>query len=410
MAALVQSYPQQTSTVTMIQSRPSSSGASFSQQHSTSRSQQMPRFTSSSSAGSYRGLPSSGLVAPYAFTSTPQLTNNAAFLQNAASPHLLPQNRTLSAPNLLVGNQQPLSSASTLSARQRFATSSSLSTSSTSSVSLQTSKKSLDDTSITTRETSVEVPARPKSTLGLSNSSSMQPANSLIPSKPSPDRYKSGNRSPQPEFSSNSSPNRAQGATSSPSGSGMLAVGHLYTNQSHLQNGPSVRTVQTVRSDRTGQPENASMDDLSLARPQSTVELAQRYRRRSVGSFEAVGDLSKPSSQTLSPPIRGETRDRWQSSETQRPVSSHTHRGSSDSISSSKSARSTGQHSVSAVCLLFREKNLTFIDPKRPWPCDERCYCWPDACYLNLEARSQTCQRPSTHRCNQTIDQSFSSL
>lgn len=196
MAALVQSFPQQTSTVTMLQSRPSSTGASFSQQHSIPRSQPSPRFTSSSNAGSYRGLSSAGLVAPYAFTSTPQLTNNAAFLQNATPPHLRPQIRTVSAPNLLVGNQLPNTGRGTMSARQRFGTSS-LSTSSSSSNSMQLGKQSMDDGSISTRETSVEVPARPKSTLGISSSSSMQLANSLASPRPSPDRYRGGNRLPE---------------------------------------------------------------------------------------------------------------------------------------------------------------------------------------------------------------------
>lgn len=333
----------------MLQSRPSSSGGSFAQQHSTSRSPQMPRFTSSSNAGSYRGL-SSSLVAPYAFTSTPQLTNNAAFLQNAAPPHLRPQNRTLSAPNLLAGDQQPISGASVLAARHRFATSSSLSTSSASSNSPQPSKKSMDDASITTRETSVDVPARPKSTLGLSPSSSMQLANPLASPKPSPDRYRGSNRS-QSDFSNSGGPNRVQSAFSSPSGTGMLAVGHLYNTQSHSITSPSVHTFQSVTSDRPGQPRNASTDDLSLVRPQSNMELAQRYRRRSVGSFEAVGDSSKSSSQTLASQkhaTRRETGDRRQSPETQRPSLSHAHHGSSDSVSSTRSARSTGQHSVSA--------------------------------------------------------------
>ena len=346
MAALVQAYPQQTSTVTMLQSRPSSSGASFQQQHSTSRSQQMPRLPSSSNAGSYRGL-SSGLVAPYAFTSTPQLTNNAAFLQNAGSPHLRPQNRTLSAPNILAGNQQPLSGGSTLSPRQRIATSSPLSTSSSSSNSLQPSKKSMDDASITTRETSVDVPARPKSTLGVSPSGSTQLTSSLTSPKPSPDRYRNASR-PRVD-SNNSGPNRIQAASASPSGSGMLAVGHHYSGQSHTPNGPSARTLQTMRSDKPGQTRNASTDDLNLPRPHSNAELAQRYRRRSVGSFEAAGDMSRSSSQTSSPQVhtsRGETRERRQSPETQRPVSSHAHHGSSDSVSSTRSTRSTGQYSV----------------------------------------------------------------
>ena len=347
MAALVQSYPPQTSTVTMLQSRPSSSGGSFSQQHSASRSQQMPRFTSSNS-GSYRGLPSSGLVAPYAFTSTPQLANNAAFLQNATPPHIRPQNRTLSAPNLFVGNQQPVSNSSILSARQRFATSSSLSTSSSSSNSLQPSQKSMDDASITTRETSVDVPARPKSTLGISPSSSMQLVNSLASPKPSPDRYRRANR----DSSNNSGPNRVQAASASPSGSGVLAVEHLYTNQGQPLSSNSAQTFHTLRSETPGQIRNASTDDLILARSQNNMDLAQRYRRRSVGSFEAVSDLSKSSSPLFSPqpqPTQGESRDRRHLPDTQRPSSSHGHHGSSDSISSARSARSAGQHSVSSL-------------------------------------------------------------
>jgi hypothetical protein len=341
----------------MLQSRPSSSGASFSQQHSASRNQQMSRFPSSNS-GSYRGLPSSGLVAPYAFTSTPQLANNAAFLQNATLPHLRPQNRTLSAPNLLAGSQQPVSNTSILSARQRFATSSSLSTSSSSSNSLQLSKKSMDDASIATRETSVDVPARPKSTLGHSPSSSMQLANSLGSPKPSPDRYRRGNR----DSSNNSGPNRVQATSTSPSGSSVPAVGHLYTNQGQPPNNNAVQAVQTVRSDRPGQTRNVSTDDMNLGRPQGNMDLAQRYRRRSVGSLEAVGDLSKSSSQKFSPQgpaTRGEGRDRRQTPETQQPASSHGHHGSSDSISSTRSARSTGQQSVSTFFCYFK----LFSDP-----------------------------------------------
>ncbi len=330
----------------MLQSRPSSSGGSFSPQHSTSRSQQMPRFASSNS-GSYRGLPSSGLVAPYAFTSTPQLANNAAFLQNVTPPHLRPQNRTLSAPNLFVGNQQQVSNSSILAARQRFATSSSLSTSSSSSNSLQPSQKSMDDASITTRETSVDVPTRPKSTLGLPPSISMQSSNSLTSPKPSPDRYRRTNR----DSSNNSGPNRVQAASASPSASSIPAVGHLYTSLGQPPSSNS-QLLPTPRAERPGQSRNASTDDLNLGRSQNSVDLAQRYRRRSVGSFEAVADLSKASSPSFSPqvqPTRGESRDRRHISETQRPTSSHAHHGSSDSVSSARSARSTGQQSVSSI-------------------------------------------------------------
>lgn len=369
MAALVQTFPQQPSTVTMLQGQPSSSGGSFSQQHSASRSQQLPRFPSPSSSGSYRGLPSSGLVAPYAFTSTPQLTNNAAFLQNATSPHLRPQNRTVSAPSLVVGNQQPASLGPNLSTRPRFATSSSLSTASTSSSSLQPSKISMDDASINTRETSVDFPARPKSTIGLSPSSSMQLANSLTLPKPSPDRYRRGIRPSPPESSHNSGLNKVQSTSSAGAGSSIPNVGHLFTGSSNLQAGPSAQTLQPFGSDNPAR--TMSSDDLSLVRPQGSTELAQRYRRRSVGSFEAIGDLTKPSPQPLSPPMhanRSETPNRRQSPETQRPSSSHTHHGSSDSVSSTRSAKSAGQHPVSTFLIAMNIRSDYFRTEKRTVP------------------------------------------
>lgn len=349
MAALVQSYPQQASTVTMLQPRPSSSGGSFSHQHSAPRSQQIPRFSSSSGSGSYRGMPSSGLVAPYAFTTTPQLTKNASFLHNAAPPHLRPQNRALSAPNLLLGNQHSLSAGSILSARQRFAASSSPSASSASSNSMQPSQKSMDDASITTRETSVDVPIRPKSTLGLPQASSAPLANSPTSPKPSPDRYRRGNRASQGD-SYNSGPSRTQPASILSSGSGIPTAGHLHSNQGHSQPGASIPAFSTTRRERPGPSRNASTDDLSVERSQSHAELAQRYRRRSVSSIEAAGELSQSPSQTLSPQMcasRAELKTRRQVPDTQRPTSSHTHHGSVDSVSSTRSARSNGPDAVS---------------------------------------------------------------
>lgn len=354
----------------------------------------MPRFPTSNS-GSYRGLPS-GLVAPYAFTSTPQLTNmpqpinNGASLQIASSPHLQTQSRTLSAPNILVGNQRAMSGASILSPQQRFATASSLSTSSSSSKSDQAGKRSMDDASTTTRETSVDVPARPKSAVGLSPFSS-------ISSKPSPDRYRRGSRQPQADPNSNGSiinnnsggTNKAQSATVSPNESS-APLRQVICDSGQQANRHFHQPLHTLRSERPGLPKNASTDDLTLVTPRSNVELAQRYRRRSVGSFEAVGDLSKPLSQPTSLPMRAphvELRDRRHLPETQSPIFCHSRQDSSESVSSNRSARSVGPHSVSPA-FPSKKYGLTSLDAQRQCCGAKSCRSWLNACHFYIQAGS----------------------
>src|SRR5438270_12650439 len=113
MAALVQTYPQQT-TVTMLQGRPSSSRGytpAQPQQHLASRNAPSQKYNASSGSGSYRGMPSHGPVAPYAFTSTPQLANTGSSSRQYQnhSPHRS-ENRTSSAPVTLQVQQASLPS------------------------------------------------------------------------------------------------------------------------------------------------------------------------------------------------------------------------------------------------------------------------------------------------------------
>lgn len=107
MAALVQSFPQQpSSTITMLQTRPTSSSGPFqsNNQSQLQRGSQMARNMYSGAGGAgggnnthYRGQ--SSPVAPYAFTTTPSLSSNGNPLrQNPTGPHLRQENRTLSAP------------------------------------------------------------------------------------------------------------------------------------------------------------------------------------------------------------------------------------------------------------------------------------------------------------------------
>ena len=87
MAALVQTIPQQSGTVPVLQTRPSSSSGTFSPNH-PSRIQTMSWSSFNGNSGNYRaGHP---VVAPYNYQNT---TNRQSW-----TPHLRPEHRTFSAP------------------------------------------------------------------------------------------------------------------------------------------------------------------------------------------------------------------------------------------------------------------------------------------------------------------------
>ena len=97
MAALVQTIPQQSGTVPVLQTRPSSSSGTFSSPQShPSRIQTMSWSSFNGNSGNYRaGHP---VVAPYAY----QNTNRQSW-----SPHLRPEHRTFSAPAQGPGTSTP---------------------------------------------------------------------------------------------------------------------------------------------------------------------------------------------------------------------------------------------------------------------------------------------------------------
>jgi hypothetical protein len=372
MAALVQTYPQQT-TVTMLQSRPSSSGGytpAQTQQHLGSRNAPSQKYNASSASGSYRGMPSQGPVAPYAFTSTPQLANTGSSsrqYQNQ-SPHLRSENRTSSAPVISQAQQASLPSGPAISARHRYPTSSPIPNSSLSTSLNQIIPRSMDDTSILLRPAMTESSNRPRSMLELPVSSSMASTNSTSPAKPSPDRYR---RNIRRVDSSDSGPNRIHHASAMPSGSGMAAVGHLYTHHSQSNSSPTLQSYQSFRGtvynagDQTRKP---SVDDINLARPQN-AELAKRYRRRSLGSLETAGlNHAADAEYTSSPhpnafmqaPSTSQSRDSRNSSPAHRPSSSHTHNGSSDSVASARSSHSSQPPSVSVNPSYSSKHSLTY--------------------------------------------------
>lgn len=196
MAALVQSFPQQSSTVTMLQARPSSASGIL---QSTSQNQ-MHQYGPGSknlhrnsyhgigtSAGSntYRGQASMTPIAPYAFTSTPALTGH----RPQQTPYVRQDQRTTSAPAVptIYGSQagQP-------GVRQtRYPAPASVSTTTSSSSSELSLPAVTDDTTVLGAQVWEATRVRPQSTIftPLPALSSMAPA-PVTSAKPAPERYR----------------------------------------------------------------------------------------------------------------------------------------------------------------------------------------------------------------------------
>jgi hypothetical protein len=222
MAALVQSFPQQsTSTVTMLQTRPTSASGMLqnpspvqTQQQYANSSSHMHRNSYHGIGGgvstTYRGQTSMAPVAPYAFTSTPGLAGNGAKMQ-AGSPYLRQDQRTASAPAI------PTVKGPEMLSRSRYPAAASVSTNSTSSSSASDLSSgtqlsgSRDDSTLASPTFLATRVARPNSTLITSTTIAATPptllaVNSPTSGKPSPDRYRrpgqkraeNGPPSPQP--------------------------------------------------------------------------------------------------------------------------------------------------------------------------------------------------------------------
>ena len=366
MATLIQSLPQPSSTITMLQTRPQSSTGGFSngvqgQQHA--RIVGLPRNIYNSPmgsipvAGSYRGQTPTN-VAPYAFTSTSTPTNTHR--QSPAAPHLSQEKRTTSAP-ILPYTYQPSAGTSTNVARNlqslNLPTSTS-SSSTTSSVNTSlTSTGTLDDSSISTQRPQQNM-QRPLSSIELNSASFTPSVPTASSSKPSPDRYRRAHRrvdtvNPAPQGTS-------QSGSALPSGSGMATVGHLYSNLIQSSSTPSLSTyplhrgatsplAQTASYIPENQPRLVSRDDMNLQK-QPSSDLAKRYRRRSISGLDAAEyNAQSAGSLTQQPPqfkslattptnsSMQEQRESRVSPSSQRPISSHDRNNSGESASSVQS-------------------------------------------------------------------------
>ncbi|RHZ61484.1 hypothetical protein CDV55_103187 [Aspergillus turcosus] len=324
MAALVQTIPQQSSTVSVLQTRPSSSSASFapspqSSQQQNSRNSTMSWNSYNTVSGSQGYRAGHQVVAPYAFTGTPSLPNsNFNTMQNRQSwtPHLRPENRTSSAPSVPQGSPVHAHGVGSNHRYSHHPAAGSVSTSSSNS-SVQ-SYRSKDDSAIPSRQSRSDPPLRPLSTVNLpSSSSSFMNISSPTVARPSPDRYRRGSRRVD----------NAAGAQSTVTASSLPGEDQ-FTSKNALQD----------LSRRPGHTRVSSADD--TARPEKPqAELAKRYRRRSWGNIDNAGlinlQLHLPSSPT---PILN-VHDYFDPNN--RPRSAQSHRDASGSSHSANSSTSS---------------------------------------------------------------------
>jgi hypothetical protein len=273
MAALVQAYPQQTSTASMLQTRTGSNSSMMPPQSQTNQQyagaqQQRNNYHGGAGAVSgpvaYRG--SSAPIQPYSFTATPSLNHNGQWQHYSAY-------RASSSPSVpTMQNLDP----NTSTGRLRHAANASMPNLPNSALNVA-SIGSRDDSTIPVSGTRRVSPGpRPQSAF-LSNSSNQVSLGSSTATKSQPDRYRrtAAQRSPE---------SGATQGSATPPGSGMASVNHLYTQQTqNKERRPSPSNLSRPNSFYAKVP--GSADDMQLYRHQ---EDSRRIRRRSMPALDTA--------------------------------------------------------------------------------------------------------------------------
>ncbi|KAG5980414.1 hypothetical protein E4U55_004064 [Claviceps digitariae] len=302
MAALVQTYSQPTSSTTMLQTRPSSTGGMMTnnQTHSNRQfspsSSQAPRsvYHANGPTG-YRG--SSVSSQQYAFSSTPNLSQTLSWQQQGAY-------RTSSSSPTISSHQGNDSSQNHRPAMpnigQGYLNSFGVSYGGSRDDSAITSTRSLTPTS------------RPQSYLSVST----QPSFSTSTKQSGPDRY----RRTTPVQNSHHSRSQSSTLQTSPS---MITPSQAY----HASRRYSTSSLMTNQ----GLPALTSMDDLQQYK-KAAQEEALKLRRRNVHPAESSRDNSS---------VRPISRDSADSKQPRLvPPEGHSRKGSSESVSSTRSSQS----------------------------------------------------------------------
>lgn len=344
MATLVQSYPQQTATTTMLQTRNGSGSGVMpsqpqgSQQYSNSQQHRnsfhgMPG--ASGGGNTYRGP--AAPIQPYAFTATPSL-NPAGQWQpyptfRASSSSAVPTVHSFDHNN----NAYP---------RSRHAINSSLPN--------LPSGGSRDDSALPppgARRGSGT--SRPQSAY-FSSSTVSNSFNSAPPAKSQPDRYR------RPALrTTESGPSQGSAA---PSGLGMASVGHLYTPQSNNRDRrPSPSGLNRPSSFYAKMP--GSVDDMQLYR---SSDDSKRFRRRSMPALDtallpkslAPLDTKKADGSPVDQAMKSADKEQIKTARLvaiNSPTTPSARNGSSESLVSSRSSTSRPSSVSSLICTHPRE-------------------------------------------------------
>lgn len=283
MAALVQSYPQQSGTVTMLQTRNGSNSGMMpsqpqaNQQYAGSQQQR----------NSYHGIPGAptGPVAyrgtaapiqPYAFTSTPSLN---------------PASQWQPYPAFRASSSSAVPTVQTFDHNPGYPRSRHTANASLPNLPMNISAGGSRDDSALPPPGTRRGSATPRPQSAYFSSSTVQTSfTSAAPAKSQPDRY----RRPAPRTADSGSSVGQQGysqSSATPSGSGMASVGHLYSPHSNpnKERRPSPTGHNRPNSFYAKLP--GSVDDMQLYR---TSDDSKRIRRRSMPALDTA-DLPKTS-------------------------------------------------------------------------------------------------------------------
>lgn len=356
MAALVQAFPQQPGTSTMLQTRPSSSSGPFPvssqpQQHQpNSRNTPMARnmYHGGGSSGNHRGHQTSAPVAPYAFTSTPGLSNTgSSHTRHNSAPFLRTENRTASAPSVPHGQHDTTMNGGP--PRLHLSAAGSVSNSSSSTTSSIRSHGSKDDSAIPTRQQNpVQTSPRPLSVNFSSSSSSLLHSSptTTTPTKTFPERYRRGQKKNE---AAQAPTNKAAAPSAAPAnspGSELTPPAQIYSQPAQSDSNSSLKTYQTFRDMVGNSPSHtrvASADGPPKDKTHQT-ELAKRYRRRSLGSLETTAQINFDQTSDLKLPTPSSSQQK--SDDRVQPDTNLNHKNSSESLSSARSSTPSVCHFV----------------------------------------------------------------
>ncbi|KXX76933.1 Protein BNI4 [Madurella mycetomatis] len=281
MAALVQGYPQQSGTATMLQTRPSSASGML---QTVPVQSSAPYTSGTSQRNSIHGLPAavtapvvyrggSAPVQPYAFTSTPNLNPTTQWQQTRA-------HRTSSSP--AVPTSQSLDSQQNV-ARSRYSASVSMTNPpSTASAGPQVGAGHRDDFALPSSRRVTSAPRTPQA-----NGAPLQPGSGqTVPVRVPPERYRrSALRSSDSQGGNSAPPTTSSGnGGNTRSGPDQKVARQLRPSQPSLSNRPS---------SFVGRVSGSAIDDMGLPRSQSQDEI-KRVRRRSMPALDSAGFLTPP--------------------------------------------------------------------------------------------------------------------